>query len=129
MVSIIFTIVFGLAIGYFAIQNTSPVTIQFGVYVVENLPLYVVAIGSLVLGLLIAWIFYAFRTISNWTFTGASHWSRSRRTAADLDRERDLEVENARLKTELASSRSYTAAAHRDHEPTRHSNRDDFPPL
>ena len=136
MLSIIFAIVFGLAIGYFAIQNTLPVTIQFGAYVVENLPLYVVVIGSLILGLLIGWLFYAARTVSEWTVRGETRGSRwSRRTVVERDeRLRDLEAENARLRTELASSRNYAPARAqreplRPNEPVPRSTAENLPPL
>jgi uncharacterized integral membrane protein len=112
MLSIILSVVFGLGVGYFATQNTAPVTIQFGEFVLENLPLYLVTIGSLILGLLIAWIFYIARTVSSTlTIYGNDHeMKRSRPTVADLER-KVHELETARLRTEAPSTPKFSPAS------------------
>lgn len=109
MLSILFSVIFGLAIGYFATQNTSPVTIQLGELSVQNIPLYFVAIGSLILGFFIAWIFYLARTVSS-TFTiyGKDRLVKRTETDPDLERRiRQLESENARLRGNAASDAEY----------------------
>jgi uncharacterized integral membrane protein len=55
MFVLIIAVMLGLVIGYFATQNTTPVTIHFGRYVLEEVPLYLAAVGSLLIGLFIAW--------------------------------------------------------------------------
>jgi len=137
MLSILLSVVFGLAIGYFATQNTAPVSVQFGEFVIENVPLYMVTVGSLMLGLLIAWIFYIARTVSTTlTIAGKDHEvKRSRRTVADLDQKiHELEAENTRLRSEIASAPKYSAPAGtyresmRSNEQIRRSGMDDIPP-
>jgi len=63
MLSILFSAIFGLAIGYFALQNAAPVTIQMGEWVFQDVPLYLVAVGSLILGVLISSIFFFARLV------------------------------------------------------------------
>ena len=130
MLLLLLSIVIGLAVGYFATQNTSAVTIQFGEYVVENLPLYAVAVGSLMIGVLIAWIIYAARAISNLTVASESHGSRwSRRTIADLNqRIQALEAENSRLRIELTSTSNYSAPAE-GHRESIHSDEETRRPV
>lgn len=104
MLVILLSVVFGLAIGYFSTQNTAPVTVQFGDFVLRDVPLYFVTIGSLLLGLLIAWIFYFARTVSTSVtiFEKDYAMKKSRRTVAEMDqRLHELEIENSRLKAEM----------------------------
>ena len=113
MLSVLFSVIFGLAIGYFATQNTSPVTIQLGELRIENVPLYFATIGSLILGLFIAGIFYFARTVSS-TFTtyGKDHLVKRTETATDFDLERrirQLESENTRLRSNIVSGAEYPA--------------------
>lgn len=114
MVSILLTVIFGLGIGYFATQNTAPVALRVGDFIWSDVPLYVVAVGSLLLGLFIAWIFYFARTLSaTLTIAGKDREiSKVRRTTSDLEqRIHDLEVTNAQLKAEPPSERKISAAA------------------
>ncbi|HEY7219074.1 MAG TPA: LapA family protein [Candidatus Binatia bacterium] len=106
MVSILLTVIFGLGIGYFATQNTAPVALRVGDFIWPDVPLYVVAVGSLLLGLFIAWIFYFARTLSaSLTIFGKDReMSRSRRTVGNLEhRIHELEVTNAQLRAERPS--------------------------
>ena len=138
MLSILLSVVFGLVIGYFATQNTAPVAIQFGEFVIENVPLYMVTVGSLMLGLLIAWIFYIARTVSTTlTIAGKDHEvKRSKRTVSDLEqRVHELEAANARLRSEVQSAPKFSdasAGSHRESTPlnetTRRSGMADIPP-
>jgi uncharacterized integral membrane protein len=101
MLVLLIAVAFGLAVGYFATQNTTPVTIRLGDYALEEVPLYVVMVGSLLAGLLIAWILYIARTVSSrLTIAGKDKAvRRSRQTVAELEqRVRDLELENERLR-------------------------------
>lgn len=102
MLVLIVGVIFGLVVGYFATQNTTPVTIELGQYVIKELPLYVVIVGSLLVGLFIAWILYIARTVSSRvTIYGKdTEVRKARRTVADLEQRcRELEEENGRLKS------------------------------
>jgi len=103
MLVLLVGVIFGLAIGYFATQNTSPVTIQVAEYAFKEVPLYLVIVGSLFVGLFIAWILYFARSVSSTlAIHGRDHaLKRVRQTAADLElRVQELQAENAQLKTD-----------------------------
>jgi len=102
MLVLFVAVLFGLAIGYFATQNTTPVTIRVAQYAFEDVPLYLIAVGSLLIGLFIAWILYFARTVSSTvTIYGKDHQvKRAKQTAAVLEhRVHELETENTRLNT------------------------------
>ena len=114
MLVLLVGIIFGLAIGYFATQNTTPVTIQVAQYAFEEVPLYLVIVGSLFVGLFIAWILYFARSVSSRiTVYGKDQAVRkARQTAADLElRVQELQAENAQLKqaenAQLKTDHSY----------------------
>jgi len=105
MLVLLVAVAFGLVIGYFATQNTTPVTIQVAEYSLQEVPLYLVIVGSLLAGLFIAWILYFARTVSSrLTIYGRDQAvKKSRQTVAELEqRIHELEAENARLKTQQA---------------------------
>ena len=95
MLAIFLAVIFGLGVGYFATENTTPVALRFGEFVVENVPLYLVAVGSLLAGLIIAWLFYLARTVTSMTtFSKVRDTNTTlERGMADLDhRVRELET-------------------------------------
>jgi uncharacterized integral membrane protein len=101
MLALLIAVIFGLGIGYFATENTTPVTIRIADYALEEVPLYLVVVGSLLIGLFIAWILYVARSVSTrWTLYNKDQVVRkTRRNVVDLEqRVRELEVENERLR-------------------------------
>jgi uncharacterized integral membrane protein len=101
MISILLMVVFGIAFGFFATHNTTPVTLQIGELVLTDVPLYLVAGGSLFIGLLVAWIFYFARTVSTSVtiFSKERETIKTKRTVADLEQKiAEIETINARLK-------------------------------
>jgi len=103
MLILLVGVIFGLAIGYFATQNTTPVTIQVAQYAFKEVPLYLVIVGSLFVGLFIAWILYFAKSISSTlAIHGRDHaLKRARQTTADLELQvQELQAENAQLKTD-----------------------------
>ena len=108
MVVLIVGVILGTAIGYFATQNTIPVTIQIGEYAFVDIPLYLVIVASLVAGILVSWILYLARMVSSRT-TGYGRdyvaMRRARRMAADLEqRVQELEAENVQLRSDHHAS-------------------------
>jgi uncharacterized integral membrane protein len=102
MLALLIAVVFGAAVGYFATQNTIPVTLRIAEYAIEEVPLYLVVIGSLLIGLFVAWILYVARSVSSSLAIRGKNTEvrRARETIAELEnRVHDLEVENARLRT------------------------------
>jgi len=64
MFMISLAIIFGLFFTVFATQNTQTVNLVFGELTVPQIPLYIVILGSLLLGVIISWIFNLFDNIS-----------------------------------------------------------------
>jgi uncharacterized integral membrane protein len=106
MLVLLVAVISGGLIAYFGMQNISPVTIRLNEYVWDDVPLYLVIVGSLLVGLFIAWILYFARSVSSTlTIYGKDRaMKKAKHTVADLERRvQELEAENARLKTTLPS--------------------------
>ena len=106
MVVLLVAVIFGIAIAYFGMQNISPVTIRLNEYVWNDVPLYLVIVGSLFVGLFIAGILYFARSVSSTlTIYGKDRaMKKAKHTVADLEhRVHELEAENAQLKNQLSS--------------------------
>lgn len=101
MLVLLVAVISGIAIAYFGIQNSSPVTIRLNDYVWNDVPLYMVIVGSLLVGLFIAGILYLARSVSSkLTIYGKDRAiKKTKHTIAELEqRVRELEVENTQLK-------------------------------
>lgn len=100
MLSLLILIIFGLGMTFFATQNTGSVHILFGNYVLYGIPLYIVVIGSLLLGIFASWLISLVDAFSS---TLTLHWKDSQiknayKTIETLRKEKhDLEIENSRL--------------------------------
>ncbi|MBA3724478.1 MAG: hypothetical protein H0W89_06380 [Candidatus Levybacteria bacterium] len=64
MLSLIVTILFALAIAYFAIQNTIGVTLVVANNILPNVPLYFVVISSVLVGIILASIISGLNALS-----------------------------------------------------------------
>lgn len=56
MIGLILTIIIGFGIAFFSRYNTAGITISIGDYTYFDIPLYVITVGTYLLGLLLAWI-------------------------------------------------------------------------
>ena len=75
MLVLLVAVISGIAIAYFGMQNISPVTIRLNEFVWNDVPLYQVIVGSLFVGLFMAWD-SLFRQVG---FLDGDHlWKRSR---------------------------------------------------
>lgn len=94
-------VLFGLFLAYFATQNTQGVSISLNEYSLINIPLYVLVIGSLLLGLVISSFFSLLNWVSSFlTLRGKD--SQIKETSKVIEELKvqihDLELENATLK-------------------------------
>jgi uncharacterized integral membrane protein len=64
MISLILLLVFGSGLVYLSLQNTTTVTLTFLQYSLENIPLYYVIIGSVMLGVILAYLIHLISAIS-----------------------------------------------------------------
>lgn len=107
MLVLLVTVAFGIAIGYFATQNTDPVTVRLAEYAIEEVPLYLVVMGTLLAGILIAWVLYFAKSVSaGLTIYGKEKAvKKAKHTVADLEpRVYELETENARLRVQRSTT-------------------------
>lgn len=103
MATLIIVVLAGLAFTYFALQNTVSVTLQLVQYTLPNVPLFAVAAGALLVGLILSWIINLTQNIGNIFMLRGKE-----RTIQDYKKENleltkemhHLELENARLKAE-----------------------------
>ncbi|HLL60703.1 MAG TPA: lipopolysaccharide assembly protein LapA domain-containing protein [Candidatus Nitrosocosmicus sp.] len=103
MLTLIVTLIIGIAIAIFATQNTSGVTISLGGYILNQVPLYLIVTGSLLIGLLVSAIINSIQGIgSSLTIMGKDNKIKaSSKTVNDLNNKiRQLELENAKLRGE-----------------------------
>lgn len=56
MFSLIVYLILAIVFGYFATQNTSLISLTFGSYKIEGIPLYVALVATLLIGLLFSWL-------------------------------------------------------------------------
>jgi len=101
---LILAVVLALGMSFFAMQNPANVTIALAAWKWENVPLFLVVLLSLLLGLLIAWLFGLLSSISS-SLTIFGKDVKLKKSNHDVDqlskRISDLETENSNLKTQL----------------------------
>lgn len=103
MLSLIFLLVAGAFIAFFSIQNTEVFTLTFLDYTISNLPVYSVIIGSILVGVLLAYSISFINSISTQMLIRTQHKKigKERREVAELTkRVHQLELENVGLKVE-----------------------------
>ncbi len=100
MTTLIVTVLFGLVIAYFAIQNTSVISLNFLNYKVPGIPIYIIVVGALLVGLFLSWIISLVKDIAN-GFTIRGNESKikvyKKENAELTKRNHQLELENTRL--------------------------------
>lgn len=101
MTTLLLIFVIGLLISFFATQNTDPISLQFFIYQIAEVPKYVVVVGAFLTGLLLSWII----NIINNIMAGFAIRKRDskitdfkRENAELVKRVHQLELENAKLK-------------------------------
>jgi hypothetical protein len=102
MIALILFITFGLFFSYFATLNTTVVTLNFGVYILKNVPIYILVIISVGLGVIFASLFYFVKSISYKFAFGQRNKElkdKSKEIALLTRQLHEMEIENAKLKT------------------------------
>lgn len=94
-------VLFGIVVSYLAIQNTTLVTLNFAGHLIDNIPLYLVILGSLLLGFLIAGVLSSVNSMfSAFRIMGKNNVINSSQKEIETLKEKihHLEIENAELK-------------------------------
>lgn len=114
VVTLLITALAGIAFGVLATQNTTLVDIRLASYSFPQVPVYVVALGSLLIGVLLAASVHLIQSLSSF-FVIQSKNSQLKHTEGTIkeleDKIRGLELENAGLKEETGEDYSNTLMA------------------
>lgn len=105
MLAVIVTIIFAIAVAFFATLNTSSVVINIPSYSM-SVPLYFVVLSSILLGFIFAWILHLMDAFNSFfTMRGKNRAiKKEKKTNTELTNKiRDLEIEKNRLETEKKS--------------------------
>jgi hypothetical protein len=98
---LIIAVIVGIGIAYFATQNPITVSITLASYHFFNIPLYMLVAGSLLFGLLVAWVISLFSSLGNaFLFHKQSNKiQKDNKMIQGLENKiHSLEIENARLR-------------------------------
>lgn len=101
MLILIFFIIVGAVLVYISKFNFAPVTLNLGIYVFSNIPLFYVIIASIVFGLIVSYLMYLFHSISNsFTLRSKNHEIKQNKDEVlDLTKQvHQLELENEKNK-------------------------------
>lgn len=90
MLSLIATLLFGILFAFFATQNTSLASIKIGYFSLPNIPMYLIILGSMLLGIVVASIISGINSLS--TFI-----SLKKREKSLYEREKDIEALNEKV--------------------------------
>ncbi|MDO8573714.1 MAG: lipopolysaccharide assembly protein LapA domain-containing protein [Candidatus Daviesbacteria bacterium] len=105
MATLIVTVLFGLIIAYFAIQNTAVISLNFLNYT-AGIPAYIVIVGALLAGLFLSWtISFVNDIATGFTMRGKDSKIKDykKENAEYLKQIHQLELENTRLKAESSA--------------------------
>ena len=101
MPTLILLVLFGILVALFATQNTAPASIVVASYMLKDVPMYLIVLGSLLVGLLVSSIISMVNSISSsFTLHGKNaKIKETKKTLVELTKQiHQLELENARLK-------------------------------
>ncbi len=104
MFTFILYVILALIFGYFATQNTQPVSITLLGATLSSIPLYVVLVVTLIVGLAFSWFIGLFDSIgASMKIRGKENAIKDgKNTIGELKKEiNKLKIENARLSGEL----------------------------
>lgn len=101
MLILLLVVLIGIFVALFATQNTALTSVSLLGVPIEDVPLYIVVLASMLLGVIVAWLISLVGSISSF-FTIARKEraiKETQHTVADLEHKvHELEVENARLR-------------------------------
>ena len=102
MLSLIVTILFGLGVAYFALQNSMNVVIHMWNYTLIGVPVYAVVVISILAGVLISWVISGLNSLAAYLALRGKDKviKEDKRTISQLRQDlHKLEVENAQLRS------------------------------
>jgi len=103
MVTLLTAVVLGILFAIFATQNTGPVTLNFGNYIIPSIPVYLITLIPLLIGLLLALFFHLAKDLSQGLTINEQkdEIKKDKKDLAEITKSsHKFEVENAKIKTE-----------------------------
>lgn len=107
MLMLILFLVVGAVLAYLSQHNLTPVTVNVGPYIFSGIPLFYVIIGSVITGLVVAYVFYLTHLISTTLKLRGKKQEIKKNKDQVLEltkRVHQLELENEKLKHQPKSS-------------------------
>ena len=104
MFSFIIYLILAIVFGYFATQNTEPISLTLASYKIEQIPLYIALGITLLVGLFFSWFIGLFDSFASaMKIRGKEHIIKDdKKNIRELTRKiNQLEIENAKLTGEL----------------------------
>lgn len=111
MLAVLLTIIFAIAVAYFATQNTAAIIINILGYS-SVVPVYLVVLLSLLVGFIFAWILHLMNAFASlFALRGKDNAiKKEKKVNTELtNKVHDLEIEKTRLETEKKSQPSSSA--------------------
>jgi uncharacterized membrane protein YciS (DUF1049 family) len=108
MFALIILVVFGIGVAFFATQNTQAISITLANYPLTGVPLYLIVLGSLLLGFVVSWVISLADVISSaLKIHGKENTIKDdKKQISELTKKvHQLELENERLKAESGHPR------------------------
>ncbi len=103
MVTLFIAVTLGILFAAFAIQNTNPVTLNFGNYILPSMPTYLVVLIPLLIGLLLAFFLHINKDLSQRLTINEQkdEIKNFKKSLAEITKSaHQLEIENVKLKNE-----------------------------
>jgi len=103
MATLLAAVSFGVLFAIFAAQNASPITLNFGKFIIYDVPAYLVILIPLLVGLLLSMFFYLAKDLSQSLTIGhlKDQIKDLKKEIAETNKSsHKLEIENTKLKTE-----------------------------
>jgi len=119
MFTLVFTILIGVGISLFAVQNTHAVTLVLANYPLTGIPLYIIVVLSLLLGIIVSFVTYLMSSLSSsFAISKRDRVIRSEQTTIEHLQEKihDLEIENTRLRGEPETAERKTEEKQPHHQ-------------
>lgn len=108
MILLIFLLILSVAVTYLSVQNTEVVSLNLVQFTFANVPIYVVILGAVLFGVVMAFLISFVNTISTSMLIRTQHKKigQERKEVAELTKRiHQLELENVELRTELEPTR------------------------
>ena len=103
MIALAISVLFGLGFAYFATRNTTTIEVDLVYTKINNIPIYIVVLGSLLIGIILSWLLNLLNSIPTRLNNRGKELTikDAKKEIAELTRKiHQLEIENVSLKNQ-----------------------------